>query len=49
MVFSRAKFEATDVKVADFDGVLFHISTVGDKSQLRVSVLDLRLIVIVPM
>ncbi|CAG0919241.1 unnamed protein product [Notodromas monacha] len=33
------KFEATDVKVADFDGVLFHISTLdGDKSQLRLSI-----------
>lgn len=34
---SSLKPESIDVKVADFDGVLFHISNVnGDKTKVRV-------------
>lgn len=35
--FFSLKPESIDVKVADFDGVLFHISNVnGDKTKVRV-------------
>lgn len=38
MLICRHKQESTDVVIADFDGVLFHISNLsGDKSKLRVS------------
>lgn len=37
---SGHKPESTDVVIADFDGVLFHISSLsGDKSKLRISIL----------
>ncbi|XP_011877838.1 PREDICTED: probable actin-related protein 2/3 complex subunit 2 [Vollenhovia emeryi] len=37
---SGHKQESTDVVIADFDGVLFHISNLsGDKSKLRISIL----------
>lgn len=36
--YSRQKPESIDIRVADFDGVLFHISNVnGDKTKVRVS------------
>lgn len=38
MFIFSLKPESIDVKVADFDGVLFHISNVnGDKTKVRVS------------
>ena len=37
--FCSAKPESVDVTVADFDGVLFHISNLnGDKTKVRVSI-----------
>ncbi|XP_074658905.1 actin-related protein 2/3 complex subunit 2-like [Tubulanus polymorphus] len=37
-IFKNAKFERVDITVADFDGVLFHISNPNeDKSKVRVS------------
>lgn len=39
MFIFSLKPESIDVKVADFDGVLFHISNVnGDKTKVRVSI-----------
>lgn len=36
---SRLKPESIDIRIADFDGVLYHISNVnGDKTKVRVSV-----------
>lgn len=36
--FSRNKPESIDITVADFDGVLYHISNIeGDKTKVRVS------------
>lgn len=36
---NNEKLESVDVKVADFDGVLFHISNVnGDKTKIRISI-----------
>lgn len=36
---SSNKAESIDVTVADFDGVLFHISNInGDKTKVRVSI-----------
>src|SRR5437016_4825017 len=36
---NNQKLESVDTTVADFDGVLFHISNVdGDKTKLRVSI-----------
>lgn len=41
---SSHKPESTDVVIADFDGVLFHISNLrGDKSKIRVSVQECRI------
>lgn len=36
--FSRSKPESIDVTIADFDGVLFHLTNPnGDKTKIRVS------------
>lgn len=36
--FHRGKAESTDITIADFDGVLFHISSHnGDKTKLKVN------------
>lgn len=41
----RLKPESIDVKIADFDGVLFHISNInGDKTKVRVCFLKVFLI-----
>jgi hypothetical protein len=38
LLFYSLKPESIDITVADFDGVLFHISNVGgDKTKIRVS------------
>lgn len=39
LFYSSNKAESIDVTVADFDGVLFHISNInGDKTKVRVSI-----------